>query len=228
MPNKLRSHIKSIIREALVDDPKALARIGLLTKRFPLLKKTLSDLMSDSFIHYIKDVDVVAPKPTTFNVILKNGLDFQLVYNGAKKNKNFDAKIAGKKYDLTNLGEEERATNAIADQLSLSPVSREPSSLGQGAGQPADAGQAAFNDLGAGGGEIGGGGEPGGEVPELPSPASEVPAGAEPQALGSGGPTGAAPPATPAPIAESFGRVKITPEILKKLIREELKTYAKK
>lgn len=228
MSNKLRTHIKLIIREALADDPKALARIGLLTKRFPLLKKTLSDLMSDSFIHYVKDVDVVAPKPTTFNVVLKNGLDFQLIYNGAKKDKNFTAKVAGKKYDLTNLGDEERATNAIADQLSLSPVPKEASSLEQGGGGAPDAGQTAFNDIGGGGG-IGGGGELGGEVPELPSPASEVPAGAEPQALpAGGGPTGAAPPTAPTPVAESFGKVKITPEILKKLIREELKYYAKR
>lgn len=227
MSNKLRAHIKSLIREALDTNPKSLARIGLLTKRFPLLKKTLGDLMSDSFIYYIKDIDIVAPKPTTFNVVLKNGLDFQLIYNGAKKAKNFTAKVAGKKYDLVNLGDEERATNAIADQLALSPVPKEPSSLGQ-AGGPADAGQAAFNDVGGGGGGLGGE-IPGGEVPELPSPASEVPAGTEPAPLGGGGgPTGATPPPAPAPVQESFGKVKITSDILKELIREELRNYAKR
>jgi len=174
--NKLKPYIKEIIKIALKEevDPKGLGRIGIITKRFPIVKDALTRLMSKSFVYYIKDIRIISPKPTTFGVILKNGLDFNLIYNGAKKGKGFIAKISGKKYDLVGLEDSQRAINAISNLLSLSPAVKEDET--PGAAQ-ADAGATAYNDT------IGGDGG-GGAIEPLPSPASEVPPGTEPVPLG--------------------------------------------
>lgn len=174
--NKLKPYIKEIIKQALMEevDPKGLGRIGIITKRFPIVKDALTRLMSKSFVYYIKDIRIISPKPTTFGIILKNGLDFNLIYNGAKKDKGFIAKISGKRYDLIKLDDSQRAINAISDLLSLSPAVKEDQAGGEAS--QADAGAAAYNDT------IGGGG--GGAIDPLPSPAMEVPPGTEPVPLG--------------------------------------------
>ncbi len=170
--NQLKQYIKQLVREAIDKDvnPEGLGRIGLVVKRFPKVKEALERLMSKSYIYFIKDIKVTAPKPTTFNVVLKNNIDFDLIYNGGKKNHEFSAKISGKRYDLQNLGESQRAINAIANLLSLSPAVKEMAAPG---GAPADPGAAAFGAVGGGGG-----------FGDLSSPASEVPPGVEPVPLG--------------------------------------------
>ena len=92
------------------DDPK-----GYILQKYPSLKGTLEDLMTTSFDEYITGIYVMAPKPTTFKILLHNGQHFFLIY--AKDS--YIAKIAGKKYYLLNLGEEEYAIKAIADLLTM-------------------------------------------------------------------------------------------------------------
>jgi len=92
------------------DDPK-----GYILQKYPSLKGTLEDLMTDSFDEYVTGIYVMAPKPTTFKILLHNGQHFFLIY--AKDS--YIAKIAGKKYYLLNLGEEEYAIKAIADLLTM-------------------------------------------------------------------------------------------------------------
>ena len=92
------------------DDPK-----GYILQKYPSLKGTLEDLMTESFDEYITGIYVMAPKPTTFKVLLHNGQHFFLIY--AKDS--YIAKIAGKKYYLLNLGEEEYAIKAISDLLTM-------------------------------------------------------------------------------------------------------------
>jgi hypothetical protein len=92
------------------DDPK-----GYILQKYPSLKATLEDLMTNSFDEYITGIYVMAPKPTTFKILLHNGQHFFLIY--AKDS--YIAKIAGKKYYLLNLGEEEYAIKAIADLLTM-------------------------------------------------------------------------------------------------------------
>ncbi len=58
----------------------------------------------------------VSPKPTTFKVTLINSQDFNIKYLGKNK---FSVKIAGKQYHPDNLGESERASQAISDLLEL-------------------------------------------------------------------------------------------------------------
>ena len=87
-----------------------------LVYRFPGLKKTLEDLMSPVFGRYISNVNIIAPKPTTFKVDLINSQFFHIYYLGGGE---FMVKVAGKKYYTTNLGELERASSSISSLLEL-------------------------------------------------------------------------------------------------------------
>jgi len=87
-----------------------------LVYRFPGLKKTLEDLMSPAFGRYISNVNIVAPKPTTFKIELINSQTFTIYYLDKGE---FMVKVAGKKYYIQNLGELERASQGIATLLEL-------------------------------------------------------------------------------------------------------------
>jgi len=60
------------------------------------------------------DIQWVAPRPTTFRIILGNSETFYLIYT----ERSWIAKIEGKKYYLLNLSEEESAAESIARILS--------------------------------------------------------------------------------------------------------------
>lgn len=115
----LEKYIKVAVRKALKEQEEQQKRAEkslYLIYRFPGLKKLMEDLMSPVFGRFLKHVDIVAPKPTTFDVKLINGQDFTIIYVGKG---NFTVKIAGKKYNPNNLGELERASQSIADLLQL-------------------------------------------------------------------------------------------------------------
>ena len=86
-----------------------------ILNKYPSLTDTLSDLLTDYFRDYVTGVFVVAPKPTTFKILLHNGQMFFLVYGP----KSWIAKVSGKRYYLLNLNEEESAIEAIARLLEL-------------------------------------------------------------------------------------------------------------
>ena len=117
----VRVAIKKAIQEQEARQKKAEKAIYLIY-RFPGLRKSIEELMSPSFGRFITAVDLVAPKPTTFKVTLINGYDYNITY---LKKDTYQAKIAGKKYYLLNLGESERASQAITDLLDLSPSIKE-------------------------------------------------------------------------------------------------------
>jgi len=83
--------------------------------KYPSLRKTLSYLLTPSFKDYLTGVYVIAPKPTTFKVLLHNGQFFYLTYLGPT----YDCQVSGKKYYLMAIGEKERAIIAIANLLKL-------------------------------------------------------------------------------------------------------------
>jgi hypothetical protein len=121
----LEKYIKVAIKKALKEQEvaeKKAEKAMYLVYRFPGLKRVIEELMSPSFGRYISGISIVAPKPTTFNVSLINGQDFLIYYLGSG---NFTAKIAGKKYHPDNIGESERASQAIADLLELNYAPRE-------------------------------------------------------------------------------------------------------
>jgi hypothetical protein len=157
----LEKYIKKAIKQKLQEEEAAIKRAEkslYLVYRFPKLKQAMEDVLSPSFSRYLSSVTVVAPKPTTFNVELINGLDFQLIYSsGGKTEGNFIAKVAGKKYDLSMGSAINRACQAISNLLTLSPALKEQAPGTEAApvdsGAPApeapapDAGEEAFNDL---------------------------------------------------------------------------------
>ena len=72
-------------------------------------------LMTSAFKDYVTGIYIVAPKPTTFKIVLHNGQDFLLTFLG----KAYEANVAGKKFYLQTIGERERCMNAIAKLLAL-------------------------------------------------------------------------------------------------------------
>lgn len=90
--------------------------LEFLLMKYPALKKTMIDLLTVDFRDYINGIYIMAPKPTTFKVVLHNNRSFYLIFLGENK---FNAKIEGKKYYLPELSALERATEAIANVLML-------------------------------------------------------------------------------------------------------------
>ena len=85
----------------------------ILTK-FPALKQVIINLLTKQYEDFISDIYWVAPRPTTFKIILANNQIFYLLYT----ERSWIAKIEGKKYYLLNLNEEMRAAESIARILS--------------------------------------------------------------------------------------------------------------
>ena len=90
------------------DDP-----MQFILRKYAGLKKTLEYLMTPSFEEYITGIYVVAPKPTTFKIVLHNGEYFFLQFMG----KAYEATVQGKKYYLMSIGEKERCMVAISRLL---------------------------------------------------------------------------------------------------------------
>ena len=96
--------------QSFEDDP-----INFILMKYPTLKATLEMLMTSAYKDYITGIYILAPKPTTFKIVLHNGQFFTLTFLG----KAYEATVAGKKFYLQTIGERERAVNAIARLLSL-------------------------------------------------------------------------------------------------------------
>jgi hypothetical protein len=69
--------------------------------------------MTNSYRDFLTGIYVMAPKPTTFKILLHNGQSFYLIYNP----KAYIAKVAGKQYHLMSLKDEEYAVKAISRLL---------------------------------------------------------------------------------------------------------------
>ena len=110
--DELIQKIKSLTPSALSTVKKAettAIEYDELTK-FPELKSVIVDLLTADYGKFIDSIDWVAPKPTTFRINLLNGESFYLIWN----KRSWIAEIAGRKYYLLNLPEEEMASKAIA------------------------------------------------------------------------------------------------------------------
>lgn len=141
----LEKYIKVAVRKALKEEEAKQQRATkamYLIYRFPGLKKVVENLMSPSFGRFIQDVSLTAPKPTTFNIKLINDQEFYVVYDGRK---NWTSKISGKRYNMQELSEIERGSQAIADLLELSYALDEKAGGGGEAPPPPDAGAEAFS-----------------------------------------------------------------------------------
>ena len=119
--------IKKLAKQAYTEkssplkDPKDIAKELSpfpVINQFPPLQKIMDDLFDFQFEPFVKDIDWVAPRPTTFRIKLVNGADFYLIYEGKDDDKGlFIAQVAGKKYFLESLPEQQQASEAIARLL---------------------------------------------------------------------------------------------------------------
>jgi hypothetical protein len=90
--------------------------------KFPKLKDIIVDLLTDQYEIFMTNIEWVAPRPTTFRIILGNNENFLLTYT----ERSWIAQIEGKNYYLLNLGEEEQATQAIARMLAYGVATEAP------------------------------------------------------------------------------------------------------
>ena len=122
--DELAAHIRGRVRQMIgktddasyqgdMDSP-----MNVMLARFPQLRQTLEKLLTMQFRIFINDIQWVAPKPTTFKIILPNGQYFTLIWN----TEDFIAKVSGMKYDMLTLKERERAVKAVADLLQIGPI----------------------------------------------------------------------------------------------------------
>ena len=115
--NELRRLIKEEIEAIKVSEPLTFEGnpLEFILNKYSSLNDTMVDLLTPSFRDYLTGIFIVAPKPTTFRILLHNNQEFYLIYAPD----GYVAKITGKKYDLRNLSEEEYAINSIAQLLEL-------------------------------------------------------------------------------------------------------------
>jgi hypothetical protein len=126
--NELREKIKSLVQQTYKKKTIDLdmggevsldaSKFPVLTK-FPKLKEVIVNLLTTQYEIFMKEIQWVAPKPTTFRIILGNDESFLLIYT----ERSWIAQVEGKKYYLLNLSEEEQATESISRLLSYGPPS---------------------------------------------------------------------------------------------------------
>ena len=124
--------LKKLIREEIealkISEPLTFEGnpLEFILQKYSSLNDTMIYLLTPSFRDYLTGIFIVAPKPTTFRILLHNNQEFYLIYAPD----GYVAKISGKKYDLRNLSEEEYAINSIAQllELGMPPVAEGPNS----------------------------------------------------------------------------------------------------
>ena len=120
---KIKDLAKTVYAEksnplADADEIEKIASKFPVVDQFPPLKDIMDDLFDFQYEPFVEDIQWVAPRPTTFRVKLVNGADFYLTYQGKDEDKAlFIAQVAGKKYFLESLPEEQQASEAIARLL---------------------------------------------------------------------------------------------------------------
>ncbi len=96
------------LRFSFEEDP-----MGFILNKYPGLNNVLEYMMTKDFRQYLGAIFIVAPKPTTFKIVLHNGQHFFLQFMG----KAYQATVLGKNYYLMTIGEKERCMIAIARLL---------------------------------------------------------------------------------------------------------------
>jgi hypothetical protein len=133
--DELKEKIKVLVKQVYKPDTlQAQDTISLdapkfpVLEKFPELKEIIIDLLTNQYEIFISDIQWVAPKPTTFRIVLGNGENFMLTYSP----RSWVAQIEGKKYYLLNLNEEESATEAIARMLAYGIAEEKPEAGAEG------------------------------------------------------------------------------------------------
>jgi hypothetical protein len=129
--DELKEKIKTLVKQVYKPETLSIdtsAEISLDAPKFPVLQKfpelkdIIVNLLTNQYEIFVTDIQWVAPKPTTFRIVLGNGEPFMLTYTP----RSWIAQIEGKKYYLLNLSEEESATEAIARMLAYGVTEEKP------------------------------------------------------------------------------------------------------
>ena len=154
-----RKNIRDLLEEAfyeVLSEQELKTASQEILGKFPTLKRQLVALLSEEFEEFIDEVKWIAPKPSTFQVVLQNGEKFFLNWNGA----GFEAQIAGKQYALNYVSEFQQALDKLNELLKSGPLK---SLADMDAEAEAEAGDDEFGGGDFGGGDDDFGGEEGGE-----------------------------------------------------------------
>ena len=154
-----RKNIRDLLEEAfyeVLSEQELKTASQEILGKFPTLKRQLVALLSEEFEEFIDEVKWIAPKPSTFQVVLQNGEKFFLKWNGA----GFEAQIAGKQYALNYVSEFQQALDKLNELLKSGPLK---SLADMDAEAEAEAGDDEFGGGDFGGGNDDFGGEEGGE-----------------------------------------------------------------
>ena len=116
--DKIRTILRRVYNDKIKDNTLGVTpdEVNFDKETFPILSKfenlrqTIINLLTKQYEDFISDIWWVAPRPTTFKIILANNQHFYLIYG----EKSWIAKVEGKKYYLTNISEEENAAEAIS------------------------------------------------------------------------------------------------------------------
>ena len=152
---QIRELLEEAFYEVLSEQELKTASQEILGK-FPTLKRQLIALLTAEYEEFVDEVKWIAPKPSTFQVVLQNGEKFFLKWNGA----GFEAQIAGKKYALNYVSEFQQALDKLNELLKAGPMK---SLADMDAEAEAEAGDDEFGGGDFGGGDDDFGGEEGGE-----------------------------------------------------------------
>ena len=125
--NEFKEKIKTLVKKALSKEETSPSidldsdtKVSLDNARFPVLSKfpSLQDvivkLLTDQYDLFLKEIEWVSPRPTTFRIVLGNDQVFYLIYT----DRTWIGKVEGKKYYLLNIGEEQNCIEAISRILS--------------------------------------------------------------------------------------------------------------
>ena len=121
--NEFKEKIKSLVKQVYSKETKtnkvdldSPSVVSLDNTRFPVLvkfstlKDTIVKLLTDQYDLFIKDIEWVSPRPTTFRIVLANDQVFYLIYT----DRTWIGKVEGKKYYLLNISEEQNCVESIA------------------------------------------------------------------------------------------------------------------
>lgn len=116
LKDRIRVLVKQVYKTTSKVDLDTQQDISLDLDKFPILSKfpTLRDaivqVLTSQYKDFVADIQWVAPKPTTFKIVLANNQFFYLLYDEVT----WICKVEGKKYWLNDIKDEGRATEAIA------------------------------------------------------------------------------------------------------------------
>jgi hypothetical protein len=118
--NELKDRIRVLVKQVYKTTSKVdldtqqdisldLDKFPILSK-FPTLRDAIVQVLTSQYKDFVVDIQWVAPKPTTFKIVLANNQFFYLIYDEVT----WVCKVEGKKYWLNDIKDEGRATEAIA------------------------------------------------------------------------------------------------------------------